>query len=54
MARLPLDPEYLREKARQFRQLAEGREAIYSPVLELADELDAMAAEIEKRRDPHH
>jgi hypothetical protein len=52
MPRRPRDPEFLREKAHQFRELAEGCNAFSSAkMLALADELDAMAAEVEKRPD---
>jgi hypothetical protein len=47
------DAEYLRSKARQFRRLATDYDTKVSPqLLELANDLDAKADEIEQRPDP--
>lgn len=48
------DAEYLREKGRQFRQLAAdcADAPTAAKMLEVAGELEAKAAEIERRPDP--
>jgi len=47
------DAEYLREKAGAFRRLATGYDAkTAAQLLQMANELEAKAAEIEQRPDP--
>jgi hypothetical protein len=47
------DAEYLREKARRFRRMAAENDTPLSPtLLQIANELDAKADEIEQRPDP--
>jgi hypothetical protein len=47
------DADYLRTKARQFRALAASCDEVNGrKMLELADELESKAAEIETRPDP--
>ncbi|HWG78868.1 MAG TPA: hypothetical protein VN681_03785 [Stellaceae bacterium] len=47
------DADYLRDKARKFRRLAADHATKLSPqLLEIANELEAKADEIEQRPDP--
>ena len=48
------EARYLREKAKQFRQLAETyKTEISGKLIEIAKDLEARAAEIEKKRPRH-